>query len=60
MVVLKKYEWVWKESEPISTYLTSIVIGKFKSETTHYLRNGNEEGIPLEYYWSSEIEQKKI
>jgi len=56
---IKENEWIWKESEPISTYLTSIVIGKFKSETIPYQINGNGKSIPLEYYWSPEVVQRK-
>ncbi|HET7643617.1 MAG TPA: M1 family metallopeptidase, partial [Nitrososphaeraceae archaeon] len=54
----KECEWIWKQSEPISTYLTSIVIGKFKNKTIQYQRNGHDKGIPLEYYWSEEVERR--
>ena len=56
---IKEKEWIWKESEPISTYLTSIVIGKFKNKTIQYRSNRNDESIRLEYYWSEEIEKRK-
>jgi aminopeptidase N len=56
---IKEYEWIWKESESISTYLTSIVIGKFKNKTIPYQRNGNGKSIPLYYYWSEEVEKRK-
>lgn len=54
----KECEWIWKQSQPISTYLTSIVIGKFKNKTVQYQRNGHDKDIPLEYYWSEEVERR--
>ena len=51
----KECEWIWKQSQPISTYFTSIVIEnlrKIKLDTS----NGHDKDIPLEYYWS-EIER---
>ena len=56
----KECEWIWKQSQPISTYLTSIVIGKFKNKTVQYQRNGHDKDIPLEYYWSEEVERRKL
>ena len=38
--------------------MTSIVIGKFKNKTIQYQRNGHDKSIPLEYYWSEEVERR--
>jgi aminopeptidase N len=54
---VKKVEWVWKESSPIQTYVTSVVIGKFKTKEESYERKmGNN--VRLCYYWPENIEQK--
>ncbi len=58
----KKIEWIWEEHNPISTYLTSIVIGKFKKKTVNHSRsihNSNNDSVELNYYWPKEIEERK-
>jgi aminopeptidase N len=47
----KKVKWIWKESHPNSTYLTSVMIGKFAKKHVDY----DKGRISLYYYWSSEI-----
>ena len=47
----KKNEWMWREDTPISTYLTSVVIGIFSQAED---KCGN---VPLFYYWPKDIEK---
>jgi aminopeptidase N len=47
-----KIEWIWREETPISTYLTSVVIGTFSHAEDKYGK------IPLFYYWPRDIENK--
>jgi aminopeptidase N len=46
-----KTEWIWREETPISTYLTSVVIGTFS-----YTKD-NCGDVPLFYYWPKDIEK---
>lgn len=41
--------WIWKEANPIPSYLTSVVIGKFQKEL-------DAKNVPsLGYYWPKDI-----
>ena len=55
---VKKIEWIWKESSPNQTYVTSVVIGTFKMKQESYVGEADRD-IPLYYYWPSEIERKE-
>ena len=51
--------WTWNEERPISTYLTSVVVGKF----SHYNNNDHRsapdkhnDNVPLDYYWPEDID----
>jgi aminopeptidase N len=48
----KKFEWIWKEPIPNAAYLASVVVGTFVK------KSGSYDSIPLEYYWSKDIEEK--
>jgi aminopeptidase N len=48
----KRFEWIWKEQIPNAAYLASVVVGTFVK------KSGNCNDIPLEYYWSKDIEDK--
>jgi aminopeptidase N len=50
----KKVKWMWKEPNPTSTYLTSVVIGKFSEKHEDY----DKGRISLYYYWSPTIDEK--
>ena len=54
---IKKVEWIWKESSPIQTYVTSVVIGNFKMKEEIYGKQ-TDRHIRLLYYWPENIEQK--
>ncbi len=43
---------IWKESIPNAAYLASVVVGTFVKKSDNY------DNIPLEYYWSKDIEDK--
>jgi aminopeptidase N len=47
-----KIEWIWREETPISTYLTSVVIGTFSHAEDKCGK------LPLFYYWPRDIEKK--
>jgi aminopeptidase N len=51
---VKKVEWIWSEDFNDSTYLTSVAIGEFAKG------KGKCGDIPLDYYWSPKIEEKKF
>jgi aminopeptidase N len=51
---VKKVEWIWSEDFNDSTYLTSIAIGEFAKG------KGKCGEIPLDYYWSPKIEERKF
>jgi aminopeptidase N len=54
---IKKIEWIWKESSPIQTYVTSVVIGNFKMKEEIYGKQ-TDRHIRLLYYWRENIERK--
>jgi aminopeptidase N len=54
---IKKIEWVWKESSPLQTYVTSVVIGDFKTKEETYGK-ATDRNIRLFYHWPAEIERK--
>ena len=47
-----KVEWIWRQETPISTYLTSVVVGTF----SHAEDKCGE--LPLFYYWPKDVESK--
>jgi aminopeptidase N len=47
-----KIEWIWRQEIPISTYLTSVVIGTFSHAEDKCGK------LPLFYYWPKDIENK--
>ena len=55
---MKKIEWIWKESSPNQTYVTSVVVGTFKVKQEAYLEEA-DRNIPLYYYWPLDIEGKE-
>ena len=50
----QKIKWIWKEPNPNSAYLTSVVIGKFSEKCEEY----DKGRITLNYYWSPAIDEK--
>jgi aminopeptidase N len=62
----KGNRWIWIEQNPIPSYLTSVVIGKFAqekqeyySEDEHSSNDGSKSSsVPLLYYWPEEISKK--
>ena len=49
---IRQNEWIWREDTPISTYLTSVVIGIFSHAEDKCGK------LPLFYYWPKDIEKK--
>jgi aminopeptidase N len=47
-----KTEWIWRQETPISTYLTSVVIGSFSHAEDKCGK------LSLSYYWPKDIENK--
>jgi aminopeptidase N len=50
----KKVKWIWKEPNPNTAYVTSVVIGKFSKENVKY----DNERISLAYFWPNEIKKE--
>ena len=49
--------WTWIEQRPISTYLTSVVVGSFSHHKEYHKSALNEHNdVPLDYYWPKDIE----
>jgi len=50
----KKVKWIWKEPNPNTAYVTSVVIGKFSKENVYY----DSKRISLAYFWPTEIKKE--
>jgi aminopeptidase N len=50
--------WTWSEERPISTYLTSVVVGKFSHSDNGHSSNSNQhdDDVSLDYYWPNDID----